>query len=151
MTQLADAAPVLARVLLAVEWSGEEWTSGPVTSSCPWCHGRPPEACAPYSEDEIPASERGHLEGCELLAALIEAGIREGSRAKHVAASSTGKLKGQVSVAELVEILRTMPQDAPVLSEGCDCYGECRGAEVYHDSDTGEARVLIARLDGGHG
>lgn len=30
---------------------------------------------------------------------------------------------GQLTVGELIEKLKLMPQDAPVWHEGCDCFG----------------------------
>jgi hypothetical protein len=39
--------------------------------------------------------------------------------------------KQAVTVAELIEFLKALPQDMPVLTEGCDCHGPCSGASVY--------------------
>ncbi len=46
---------------------------------------------------------------------------------------------GQLTVAQLVAILATLPQDLPVEVEGCDCYGYCTGAIVE------QSYVLITR------
>ena len=34
------------------------------------------------------------------------------------------------SVGELLEALKTIPADMPVITEGCDCYGTIRQLEV---------------------
>lgn len=36
-----------------------------------------------------------------------------------------------MKVAELIEILKTLPQDAPLLLEGCDCVGKVGGRGAY--------------------
>jgi len=38
--------------------------------------------------------------------------------------------KKAITVAELIEQLQALPQDAVVLSEGCDCDGEAKGATL---------------------
>lgn len=48
---------------------------------------------------------------------------------------------GQLTVAELVELLMKEPQDALVWHEGCDCYGAANG--VTYDKD--DNSVLIGR------
>lgn len=51
------------------------------------------------------------------------------------------KLKtGQLTVSELIEKLKQMPQDAPVWHEGCDCYG-CADNVTLEEDGT----VLITR------
>jgi hypothetical protein len=47
----------------------------------------------------------------------------------------------QITVAELITILQTMPQDAKVDTEGCDCYGPSDGATLESDGS-----VLITRM-----
>lgn len=49
--------------------------------------------------------------------------------------------KSILTVAELVKILLTLPQDVLVWSEGCDCFGQIDGA-VYEESDN---TVVITR------
>ncbi len=34
-----------------------------------------------------------------------------------------------ITVAQLIEQLRALPQDAYVLTEGCDCVGPCSGVD----------------------
>lgn len=43
---------------------------------------------------------------------------------------SDDKNKLPIRVSELVAALQALPQDAFVLTEGCDCYGPCGGAEL---------------------
>jgi hypothetical protein len=50
----------------------------------------------------------------------------------------------QVTVAQLIEILKQMSPDALVQAEGCDCYGECTGAEVITGGPC-KGEVLITR------
>ena len=38
-----------------------------------------------------------------------------------------------MTVAQLIEQLRQMPSDAPVRTEGCDCYGECGNVVLEKD------------------
>jgi len=38
-----------------------------------------------------------------------------------------------VTVKELIEALQKMPQDAEIVTEGCDCYGDC-AAVKYADN-----------------
>lgn len=35
-----------------------------------------------------------------------------------------------ITVAELIEVLKSLPQDLPVYADGCDCIGKAKGAEV---------------------
>jgi len=44
-------------------------------------------------------------------------------------------MSGQLTVAELIELLHQMPMDLPVMTEGCDCDGEARGVEKQNDGD----------------
>lgn len=44
------------------------------------------------------------------------------------------------TVSELIALLQVMPPDAPVWSEGCDCWGDCTGVELQD-----EGGVLILR------
>jgi hypothetical protein len=39
-----------------------------------------------------------------------------------------------MKVVELIERLKTMPQDAEVITEGCDCFGDSRDV-TYDQSD----------------
>lgn len=41
------------------------------------------------------------------------------------------RVRGQITVGELITVLQALPQDALVEAEGCDCYGPCSGASVY--------------------
>lgn len=71
---LADthAGPLVAELsaaLQSVEWAGtetDEW--GVVYNACPSCQGGDPDDLA------TPPEERGHRDGCRLLAALSKAG-----------------------------------------------------------------------------
>jgi hypothetical protein len=47
-----------------------------------------------------------------------------------------------LTVAELIERLQAMPQDAPVLHEGCDCYGAADGVAFERDG-----AVVITRSE----
>lgn len=58
--------------------------------------------------------------------------------------------EGTITVAELIKQLQQLPQDLPVQAEGCDCYGEAKGAryveaEVFYGASQ-EAYVLIERV-----
>ena len=48
---------------------------------------------------------------------------------------------GQLTVEELIDILKEMPKDAVVWHEGCDCYGAGNGVE-YDEKDNS---ILITR------
>lgn len=48
---------------------------------------------------------------------------------------------GQVTVAELIVQLQALPQDAPVVTEGCDCYGPASGAALAYDGTVAVTRV----------
>ena len=50
--------------------------------------------------------------------------------------------KGQLTVAQLIEELKKMPQDAPVMHEGCDCWGVANGVNLEKDGT-----VLITRIN----
>ena len=50
--------------------------------------------------------------------------------------------QGQLTVEELIKLLETMPKDALVWSEGCDCYGAVASAE-YDESDNS---ITIGRV-----
>ena len=50
-------------------------------------------------------------------------------------------MEKQLTVAELIEILKALPQDALVEVEGCDCHGDCKGASTLPDG----RGVLIER------
>lgn len=53
---------------------------------------------------------------------------------------------GQLTVVQLIEKLKALPQDLPVLSDGCDCYGETLDAYVVKNGDGwDEESVLISR------
>jgi hypothetical protein len=49
----------------------------------------------------------------------------------------------QLTVAELIELLKLCPQDAKVWHEGCDCYGKADRVE-YDDSD---GSIVIGRCN----
>ncbi len=49
-------------------------------------------------------------------------------------------------VKELIKILQDMPQDAEVITEGCDCYGHVGQVEVEKD----KKMVFLYRPSGGH-
>jgi len=52
---------------------------------------------------------------------------------------------GQLTVGRLMEQLATMPADAVVEVEGCDCWGEAFEAE-YNNADGGVGTVAISRM-----
>lgn len=54
-----------------------------------------------------------------------------------------------VTVGALMDKLRGLPAGAPVLLEGCDCWGEC-GAALLQRERTGFEYVLLARTDGSY-
>jgi|GEM_PF-3734500 len=45
-----------------------------------------------------------------------------------------------MTVAEIIEALKNMPQDALVYHEGCDCIGAADGVELQNDGT-----VMISR------
>ena len=47
----------------------------------------------------------------------------------------------QITVEQLIAILQGLPPKAPVLVEGCDCIGICKGANIDLDGT-----VLIERI-----
>jgi hypothetical protein len=47
----------------------------------------------------------------------------------------------RLTVTELIERLRRMPQSAEVITEGCDCYGDAVDVEFDESDNT----VLIRR------
>lgn len=49
-----------------------------------------------------------------------------------------------MKVSELIEALKTMPQDAEIVTEGCDCYGDCARLKNKPEEKT----VLLCRSDG---
>jgi hypothetical protein len=55
-----------------------------------------------------------------------------------------------MTVAELIEALKAMPQDGIVIVEGCDCHGDANGCEVesFYGYDDDAPRVLITREGG---
>ncbi len=52
------------------------------------------------------------------------------------------KTEYAITVAALIEQLKALPQDLPVVIEGCDCYGDASGATLIEDK---EPYVLIER------
>lgn len=50
-----------------------------------------------------------------------------------------------LTVAELVTLLLTQPQDAKVKTEGCDCYGNARGIDFHPASQFAVSYILIKR------
>jgi len=53
--------------------------------------------------------------------------------------------KKTITVAELIEQLRQLPQHMIVQAEGCDCIGKACGASVQRDVFSGPDYVLIER------
>lgn len=51
----------------------------------------------------------------------------------------------QLTVAKLMERLKAFPPDMKVELEGCDCTGECIGAEVFDSEVTQNRIVLLTR------
>lgn len=53
------------------------------------------------------------------------------------------KEEKQLTIKELIELLKCFPEDMPVMSEGCDCYGICGDVTTikYDDKD----QLLILR------
>lgn len=49
----------------------------------------------------------------------------------------------QMTVAELIEKLRALPPDAPVLADGCDCWGEAQDVRLVDYE--GKKWALVAR------
>ena len=49
-----------------------------------------------------------------------------------------------MTVAELIEALRDMPEDMPVITQGCDCEGNAYSLSITEDPDSG-TYVLIER------
>ena len=49
---------------------------------------------------------------------------------------------GQLTVRALRDALSALPNDAPVLTEGCDCYGDACGVALQSDGS-----VLIKRIE----
>lgn len=52
-------------------------------------------------------------------------------------------LPDQLTVKELIELLKEQPQDALVWHEGCDCYGAADGVNYDEKDNT----VLITRCN----
>ncbi len=54
-----------------------------------------------------------------------------------------------MTVAELIEELKDLPQELPVKTEGCDCYGPCSGATLEDDTWNNVRRryVILQRDD----
>lgn len=50
-----------------------------------------------------------------------------------------------MTVKELIEILQEFPPDMPVLTEGCDCYGDAYSVDIIKDGDC--SYVLIERKE----
>lgn len=50
-----------------------------------------------------------------------------------------------LSVKELIEALKKLPEDLPVWSEGCDCSGEVGAAEIQMWDD--EKVVFLRRVN----
>ena len=47
---------------------------------------------------------------------------------------NTEKSQKQLTVGELIEVLKAFPLDALVWHEGCDCWGKANGVEDASDS-----------------
>ena len=54
-----------------------------------------------------------------------------------------------MKVKELIRKLKKMPQDAEVVTEGCDCVGDTAEVVMYRDwhSDSNSTDVIITRSD----
>jgi hypothetical protein len=50
-----------------------------------------------------------------------------------------------ITVKELKELIKNLPEDYPVLTEGCDCEGPCNGIELKMIDD--KSYVVITRDD----
>jgi hypothetical protein len=60
------------------------------------------------------------------------------------------QIKGNkhLTVAELIVVLQTLPQDMFVKTEGCDCIGVCSGAYVETEDSKGyRPSVILERND----
>lgn len=47
------------------------------------------------------------------------------------------------TVSQLIDALKQMPQDLPVLTEGCDCLGFANGVETYRRGDGSEVLLIL--------
>ena len=52
----------------------------------------------------------------------------------------------QITVGELIELLKNFPSSAAVISEGCDCYGKVSGAHYDANDKYLGPHVCIERL-----
>ena len=66
--------------------------------------------------------------------------IAEGIKMEHLI--KRGSYNPTATVGELVAALQQMDQNAPVLTEGCDCYGNVVKVSVF-----GDGFVVIERDD----
>lgn len=62
---------------------------------------------------------------------------------KHIGKTPSRKKKEQLTVRQLIELLREQPLDALVWHEGCDCFGAADGVEYDGDDNS----ILITRCD----
>jgi len=53
-----------------------------------------------------------------------------------------------ITVAELIKMLSSCPQDAKVRVEGCDCCGDASGIDILYGIS--EVQVLITRAELDH-
>lgn len=78
--QLASAAPEMARLLLAIEWSGPEaYVGAGQFATCPSCAGLDPSDVGSLVAPADIAQRGctiGHTPSCELEAAIRKAGLR---------------------------------------------------------------------------
>jgi hypothetical protein len=51
-----------------------------------------------------------------------------------------------MTVGELMEALKQLPPDLPVIHEGCDCDGYAKSVESYENNDGGEDRLHNAQF-----
>ncbi len=47
--------------------------------------------------------------------------------------TTPGSAYPTMTVGQLLEVLKVLPADAPLMSEGCDCYGSVVSARVLED------------------
>lgn len=59
---------------------------------------------------------------------------------------NTEKSQKQLTVGELIELLKTFPSDDLVWHEGCDCWGEANGAALIRGRSV--SGILITRSGG---
>ena len=55
------------------------------------------------------------------------------------------KEKRQLTVRELIKLLKNHPDEMKVFTEGCDCTGEAAGVRTFKDIN-GKEVLMISRL-----